>query len=297
MNALPPVSDEQVRQMNQIAEKQYGADINKDIVEEQQAAPEPVVSELSTTEPESLLRQGYEGQATSDDSSTVQAAPEPEQEQKQVASKDSKESFREVRERALRAEREKEQLMRFITERLPQHQQPQQAAPATQEENLEFSIAPDELAEGKHLAKLNKKIERLENQIKQGNQQSAAMSTEARLKAQYPDFEKVVSQSNIESLSEMYPEIAKTIGESSDLYNKAVSAYTMIKKFGIHAEDTYVQEKARVQANAVKPRPLASLSPQQGESPLSKANAFANGLTPELQKQLWKETKEAMKNG
>lgn len=35
------------------------------------------------------------------------------------------------------------------------------------------------------------------------------------------------------------------------------------------------------------------LSPQQGDSPLSKANAFANGLTEDLKKQLQKEMFEA----
>ncbi len=292
MNALPPVSDEQVRQMNQIAEKQYGADVNKqDVVEEQQAAP----SEESTVDDQSAV-----AEELSTTESEQQAAPESEpEEQKQVTPKDSRESFREIRERALRAEQDREKLMRFITERFPPHQQPQQqVAAAPQEENLEFSMAPDELAEGKHIAKLNKKIERLEKKIEQGAKQTDEMGTEARLKADFPDIDKVLSKANIKSLSELYPEIATTIGNSSsDMYSQAVSAYTMIKKFGIHQDDTFVQEKARVQANAAKPRPLASLSPQQGESPLSKANAFANGLTPELQKQLWKETKDAMKNG
>jgi len=51
-----------------------------------------------------------------------------------------------------------------------------------------------------------------------------------------------------------------------------------------------------VQANTAKPRPLTSVSPQSGESPLSRANAFAEGLTPELKKNLFKEMQEAKKN-
>ena len=54
-------------------------------------------------------------------------------------------------------------------------------------------------------------------------------------------------------------------------------------------------DKAKAVINAQKPRPLTSISPQQGDSPLSKANAFANGLTPELQAQLLKEMKQSMK--
>jgi hypothetical protein len=277
MNELPVATSDQIDQMNKIAEKNYGADVNKEVIEEVAPQDESNVDDTSTVQEEISVDQ--------------ESVAEP-----QKAVESSKETnLRILRERAEKAEREREQLMRFVSERASQQQQ--QIAAPQQEEDLDFTIAPDELAEGKHLSKLNKKIQQLEKRIAQGNQQSAAMGTEARLKATYPDFEKVVSQSNVASLSELYPEIAKTIGESSDLYNKAVSAYTMIKKFGIHQDETFVQEKAKVQANAIKPRPLASLSPQQGESPLSKANAFAQGLTPELAKQLWKETKDAMKNG
>ena len=271
---LPPVNDKQLQEMNEAAEKKTIA--FPPLVEEQEAVVAPEESTI-------------DNQETVEQEPQVAAAPEPEP----VKEESSKEmNLRILRERAEKAEREKEQLMRFVSERLPKQQQQQTAA---QEEDLEFSIAPDDLAEGKHLAKLNKKIKLLENQIKQGNQQSVNMSTEARLKAQYPDFEKVVSQSNIASLSEMYPEMAKTIGESTDLYNKAVSAYTMIKKLGIHNEEANLQDRVKIQANAAKPRPLASISPQQGGSPMTKVNAFENGLTDELAKSLRKEMADAMK--
>ena len=77
---------------------------------------------------------------------------------------------------------------------------------------------------------------------------------------------------------------------SNDLYSTAVSAYTMIKNLGIAPKgDDFMVQKAQAQKNAAKPKPLASVNPQQGESPLSKANAFANGLTDDLKAQLLKE--------
>ena len=71
----------------------------------------------------------------------------------------------------------------------------------------------------------------------------------------------------------------------------------MVKKLGI-SEQVMVdnQGKATAQRNAAKPRPTASISPQQGETPLSRANAFANGLTEEMKKQLYKEMLEAASN-
>jgi hypothetical protein len=143
---------------------------------------------------------------------------------------------------------------------------------------------------------MGRKIKALEQKIQGYQQQSAESTVEAKLKYQYPDFDKIVSADNIRQLSSSYPELAATINSSSDLYSKAVSAYTLIKKLGIApAEDMYSQEREVAQRNAAKPRPLASVSPQQGDSPLSHANAFANGLTPELRKQLHKEMVEAMK--
>jgi len=64
----------------------------------------------------------------------------------------------------------------------------------------------------------------------------------------------------------------------------------MIKNLGIHKEEQFVEEKKRIQANALKPRlSPAVAAQQQGESPLTKANMFAEGLTPELQSQLKRE--------
>ncbi len=54
-----------------------------------------------------------------------------------------------------------------------------------------------------------------------------------------------------------------------------------------------MKSETRIQKNASKPKPLASVNPQQGDSPLSRANAFANGLTEELKDQLRKEMSES----
>ena len=117
--------------------------------------------------------------------------------------------------------------------------------------------------------------------------------TEIRLKTQYPDFDKVVNTETIASLRDLYPDIAATLHTSSNLLSKGSSAYTLIKKLGIYREDTYQNDKAQAVNNVTKPRPLASVSPQQGESPLARANAFANGLTDELKEQLRKEMYES----
>ena len=199
-------------------------------------------------------------------------------------------SFKQLRAKAERAERERDELMRRLAE-VEAKSRPQQP-----QEDEDFRIGDDEIAEGKHLSKIAKKMKKLEEQIANYQQQTNVSTTEARLKAQYPDFDKVVNKENIELLRESYPDVAATLNSSSDLYNTASSAYTLIKKLGIAQEDKYAEDRARAQTNAAKPRPLTSISPQGADSPLSRANAFAGPLTDDLKKTLHREMIEAIKN-
>lgn len=255
---------------------------------------------IKSPEPEFIEQPQAEVEQEQPDISEPMAEIQPEVEESPVvpqASKNSspQESWKLLREKAERAEKRAAEWAEK-SERLAAELEAarKQEAP---EEDLGFSIEEDALAEGKHLNKVNKKIQRLESQIKQYEQQVAVSTVETKLKHAYPDFDSVVSVENLSNLRAAYPELASAINSTTDLYSKAVSAYTMIKKLGIAPqEDTFHQEKAIAQKNASKPKPLASISPQQGDSPLSRANAFANGtLTDDLKKQLWKEMNEYRK--
>lgn len=212
-------------------------------------------------------------------------------EEKKTSSRSPQESWKILRQKAEQAERERDEALRIAQEMQEKLLGKKNVAVEPDEE--EFSIDDDALLEGKHLKKVTKYVKKLEHELKQQQQQAALMAVEVKLKAQYPDFDKVVSTENLQSLRAVYPEIAATINASPDLYNKAVSAYTMLKKLGIAQDESYVEQKVLAQRNAVKPKPSVSIAPQQGESPLSRANAFANGLTEDLKKQLLKEMMES----
>ena len=158
--------------------------------------------------------------------------------------------------------------------------------PKTKEKAPE--IGDDDLAEGRHLKALREELDEYKKEVAQA-------TNESRIRSQYPDFDTVVNQKTIEQLRVAYPELASTIGSSGNMYNQAVSAYTLIKKLGIYDGQDHDAAKQAVEKNSGKPRPLSSVSPQQGDSPLSQANAFANGLTPELKKNLYKEMIDARK--
>lgn len=219
----------------------------------------------------------------------VEVAPEPAAPQEESF---QARNFRQLREEAERVKRENAEMAK----RLQNYEAAEYKSRTQQVEEPQYNINDDDLLEGKHLKRYDAELKKLRQEQEQFRQQSYAMTAQSQLRSKYPDFDKVVNESNIEALKLSYPELASTLNSSTDLYSTAVSAYTMIKKLGILPEDQFVAEKALAQKNAAKPRSLASVSPQQGDGPLSKANAFANGLTDELKAQLIKEMNDVRRN-
>lgn len=255
-------------------------------------APEPVVEIQAQTAPEVVETQVVETQPEVDvvvplEEVIEEVAPEPVKETSQAK------NFRAIRERAERAERERDEYFRMIQQ---QELAKLKVQAPQEEEDLSFNVDADALVEGKHLSKVDKKIQQLERKLAQYEQRSTENNAETRLKTQYSDFDSVVTPDNIATLKEDYPELAQAIIATPDLYAKGKTAYMLLKKFGIAADPVVVAEKALVQKNAAKPRPLASVAPQQGNSPMSQANAFANGLTKELREQLNRELNDARRN-
>lgn len=226
----------------------------------------------------------------------------PQQQVQQTQEEDN--HFHQLRKRAAQTERERDELARRVAELEAQYARPQQNQRQVVQEDdhdhdEDFSVGADELVEGKHLKQVDKKMRQMQQQLASYQQQSQMNATEIRLKNQYPDFDKVVSRDNIETLRLAYPELAQTLDSSNDLYSKAVSAYTLIKQFGIHREDTFIKDREIAQRNAAKPKPLSTISPQQGDGALSRANAFATAdgaLTDELKAHYRKDMFAAMKN-
>lgn len=197
---------------------------------------------------------------------------------------ESKESSKEYNFRQL--EKSRDELARRVQELesyVQQSQQPQSQASSAEEE---ADIAPDDLVEGKHL---KREIKRLESQL-QGYQ---AMSIEGRLRSQYQDFDSVVTKENIEKLKETEPELASTLFASQDLYSKGVAAYKLLKNLGYGPNPQTEMNKERVAQNAAKPRSASQAGGQFGQSPISQAGAYQQGLTPELRQQLLKEMNDA----
>lgn len=210
---------------------------------------------------------------------------------------DQEYNFNLLRERSERIQRERDEAI-YRLQQL-EAEKNNQASESIEED---INIAPDDIAEGKHISKLTKQIRNLESKLHANQRVNEKLSTESKLRSQYPDFDKVVCSDNISAFQQMHPDLAESIGASKDLnnpkdlYSAAVLTYKLIKQFGIGQEQQFSQEHVLAHKNNLKPKPLASINPQQADSPLSNANAFASGLTPDLQKSLLAEMNKYRKN-
>lgn len=270
--------------------------------EPEQEAPEQVAEQEPEVETEHETEQEETTEYQDNDEPEEQLeTEEPETAQPQVSSKNER-NIRYLREKAEQAEkweRERNEAMRVVEELLSKQQAaPKQQAAAEPEE--EWNLNSDDLVEGKHLkrhlSKYDQEIRELREDLRREKAEKAEALMNSALRDRFPDIDRVLSKDNIAILNQDYPEIAATLKANTDPYTQASSAYTIMKKLGIDYDDPYAKSKDRAAKNAYKPRPVNSIKPQQGNSPLSKANAFAEGLTPELKKQLEREMFEARKN-
>lgn len=170
-----------------------------------------------------------------------------------------------------RAERERDRADRLEAEMRKYTQQTQQPQPEPEEQYLN----EDELATGKHISKVEKKYKREINLMREELAQTKQQIADNVLRANYPDINKVITADNIRTLADQEPELAMGLDHINDYTAKVQATYKMIKKLGIYAEDNYEKDREKVQKNVAKPRTLSSISPQQGDSPLARANVFA----------------------
>lgn len=199
------------------------------------------------------------------------------------------ESFAELKRLKQQAERERDELRRQLEAQKPKEE--------------DFEIDPNEIPEGKHLVKINQELKKVKKELYETKEQTRVReqrayeaAAEARLHAEYPDINRILRQENLQALAQKHPMLAASIDANPDLYSKAVATYDAIKNLGI-AGNTELNDynENRIKENMSKPRSLSAVAPRN-DNPLTRANAFANGLTPELQKALRKEMTEAMYN-
>jgi hypothetical protein len=134
----------------------------------------------------------------------------------------------------------------------------------------------------KNLTSHEKKIAQLEAQLMQQS-----------IKTKFTDFDDVVTDEAVEYLNEHEPELALSIKAlAHDPYNQHILAYKILKRTDMSKEKNYDKNDQIIQKNLSKP---TSVQAVKKTNALADANKFANGLTPELKKALFKEMNDAAK--
>lgn len=289
INSLPPVPQSHIQAMEREAQKKMAADgIHPEQPQEIQNQQDQELDNVSEENLSEVTQETYE-----QISKSVKKTPtESFGELKAKADRYARESENRARDNE-RLARERDEYAHRMREYEKLFSQQQQQVHQPQQEELDFNINPDDLVEGKHFVKMNQKIKNLEEKLYKSQQQSMISNAESLIRAKYHDFDKVVSEENLKMLSYVNPQIARTINSSSDLYDKAVSAYEIIKQMGIYKEDNFDMEKKRAQENSKKPRLAPAANTNQQESALAQAGVFAGELSDDMKKQYYKEMIQA----
>lgn len=278
MNSLPNVSTASINAMQKEADRrmqQDGFEIEKE--------PQDQVLSIEDIVQEPVEQEDYEEDEA--------------QEVEELVLTKHQMDFAAIRKAKVKAERERDELMRILAAQ--SNQQPQKQSMHEEEQEFSIDIDDDSLVEGKQIKQLLAEMKHMKKELRSYQTQSgkqAQQTVDMRLRSQYPDIDQVLTSDNIDMLRQMDPDLAETIGDSKDMYKKASLAYKMIKQYGIVKDkQPSSHEQLLAKKNSLKPKPLASISPQQGDSPISNVNAFANGLTADLKKQLYREMMESAK--
>ena len=204
------------------------------------------------------------------------------QETQLAAESDKEINFRKLRESKDQLEKENREL---------RERYQRQAQPQAEPQDEELSLDDDDIVEGRVVKKLYRELNELKK-FRSSYETEKQSTIPDRLKSKFSDFDQVVTQENVEKLKQSEPELFASITSGTDLYAKGVSAYKTLRAMGIVKEDTFKTQKEHVQSNHGKP---VSAQAIRGQGALSDANVFANGLTPDLRKQLQKEMQDAAK--
>lgn len=239
--------------------------------------------ELANEINESAVEPVLEAQEAEEKSSS-QAAQESNTDgtTKQSATGDDEEYNNRVQNwRALREQKEQERRERI---RIQKERDELAARLQSQQGQQQVNEDDDDLVEKRHLRQTEQKLQQVEARL-----------IDAEIRSKFPDWSDVVNDDTIAMLKDADPDLAESIASNRNVMGQAASVYKAIKLYGL-AKPSYQREKEIIAKNSIKPRPASSVNPQQGDSPLSRANAFAQGLTEDRKQQIWDEMQQIIKN-
>jgi hypothetical protein len=212
----------------------------------------------------------------------VETPVETQPQQEQQAKSDREYNMRVMREKMEALERRAMEAERIAQERsMPKQQEAED----------------DALVEQRHLKKVNADVDKMREELantRKQLEQTNNSSVEYQLRAKFSDFERVVTDDNMEKLRQEKPALYRSILYNPDLRDKGETAYDAIQTFLKPAK--FAEADKRLAENAAKPRNASTVNPQASDSPLSRVEDYdRRSLTKAQRDENYREMMEAKK--
>jgi len=244
-------------------------------------------------EQEILAQNTFPAEEAKQEAPKEQSQPDPAAQARWNAQKEA--SISTLRERMENAERRALELERMIQANMSQNQPSTKMQVVDDQDDID--LGDDSIVEGKQLKKYFKALKQenrnIKKQLEDNQRENALASAEIRLKSKYPDFDAVVTRDNLKKLEDAKPELFRTIYANTNLHDRGIAAYEMIRSSGLNIDEFQSLDK-KMEDNKNKPRSAANASPQTSETPLTRVGDYDRRiLTKERKEQILKQMEYA----
>ncbi len=205
-------------------------------------------------------------------------------------------NFDNLREKNYRLEWERNEALRQLEEERRYKTQPKQAVEESEDDGIQDT---DYLEKRQVKTIVDRKVNNKYRELEEKTAKLEKLLIEKQLQDDFPGFKSVVTEANLQKLSEIYPHHLRNLSHNPNVYDRGAAAYDLIKSLNI--SDSITQDRQSEQTrntiskNLSKPKSASSIS-SQAVSPLAKANSYSDDLTPERKAQIYAEMRSINRN-
>lgn len=234
-----------------------------------------------------------------------------EQENKKRNKQSIDDSFRALRAKAEEAERERERLAKesrekdLMIQRMLEMQMQNMQKPAQQQvqqpdiDSILNSVDSEGLVAGNQfkmgVQETRRYTDKVVKDLEAKYQRMEEIIAENRIRAKYPDLNRVLTNENYLILQQRAPANFERLKSLPDSWDKVELMYEAIKSYGIDKMDEYKAEQARIKANLQRPRAVNSVINTKKDSALANVNSFVDEYSMS-EEQRQQEYREMMRN-
>lgn len=203
----------------------------------------------------------------------VEAVATPNESIESINFRQMREDREREKEARIRAEYESDRMRDYINnlETQKQNKQKQEESEILEDDYVEYkdfkNVRENQRQQAEQVNSYKDALYRQEKQI-----------AKMRLTAEFPDYDSIVTQANLDLLEKTHPEVAPAIINAASEYDCGKAAYLFVTKF-VKEKQNNAYANQTVKQNLAKPMPAASISAQDNDSPLNQVKSYAKDYT------------------